>query len=173
MISKHELSNKVIELAEGLSRWVEVKKNNTPMKVFLEPMAKEFPPTRAHSTDAGLDLYCIDDTVVPARGSAVFRTGVHIELPPNTYGKLESKSGLNTAHSVVSCGGIIDEGYSGEILVKLYNMGDKDYEFKRGMKICQLVIQPCLYVDVKVADELFLGGERGSAGFGSTDNARG
>lgn len=173
MISKHELSNKVIELAEGLSRWVEVKKNNTPMKVFLEPMAKEFPPTRAHSTDAGLDLYCIDDTVVPARGSAVFRTGVHIELPPNTYGKLESKSGLNTAHSVVSCGGIIDEGFSGEILVKLYNMGDKDYEFKRGMKICQLVIQPCLYVDVEVVDELFLGGERGSAGFGSTDNARG
>lgn len=139
-----------------------------PMKVFLEPMAREFPPTRAHGTDAGLDLYCIDDTTVPARGSAVFRTGVHIELPPNTYGKLESKSGLNVAHGVVSCGGIIDEGFSGEILVKLYNMGDNDYEFKRGMKICQLVIQPCLYVDVEVVDELFLGGERGSAGFGSS-----
>lgn len=138
------------------------------MKVFLEPMAREFPPTRAYKTDAGLDLYCIDDTTVSARGSAVFRTGVHIELPPNTYGKLESKSGLNTAHNVVSCGGIIDEGFSGEILVKLYNMGDKDYEFKRGMKICQLVIQPCLYVDVEVVDELFLGGDRGTAGIGST-----
>ena len=136
------------------------------MKVFVEPMG--FEPTRAHKTDAGLDLYCIDDTVVPARGSAVFRTGVHIELPPNTYGKLESKSGLNISKDIVSLGGVIDEGFSGEILVKLYNMGDKDYEFKRGMKICQLVIQPCLYVDVEVVDELFLGGERGSAGFGST-----
>lgn len=168
MISKHELSNKVIELAEGLSRWVEVKKNNTPMKVFLEPMAKEFPPTRAHATDAGLDLYCIDDTVVPARGSAVFRTGVHIELPPNTYGKLESKSGLNVAHDVICCGGVVDEGYSGEILVKLYNMGDKDYKFKRGNKIVQLLVVPCQYVDVEVVDELFMDTERGSSGFGST-----
>lgn len=138
------------------------------MKVFLEPMAREFPPTRAHKTDAGLDLYCIDDTTVPARGSAVFRTGVHIELPPNTYGKLESKSGLNTAYSVVCCGGIIDEGYAGEILVKLYNLCDVDHFFARGMKICQLVIQPCLYVDAEVVDELFFGGDRGSAGFGSS-----
>ena len=168
MISKHELSNKVIELAEGLLRWVEVKKNNTPMKVFLEPMAKEFPPTRAHATDAGLDLYCIDDTVVPARGSAVFRTGVHIELPPNTYGKLESKSGLNVAHDVICCGGVVDEGYIGEILVKLYNMGDKDYEFKRGMKIVQILVIPCQYVDVEVVDELFMDTPRGSSGFGST-----
>lgn len=143
------------------------------MKVFLEPMAREFPPTRAHGTDAGLDLYCIDDTTVPARGSAVFRTGVHIELPQNTYGKLESKSGLNVAHDIVCCGGVIDEGYAGEILVKLYNLGDTHYFFNRGDKICQLVIQPCLYVAVEAVDELFLGGERGSSGFGSTDNARG
>ena len=136
------------------------------MKVFVEPMG--FAPTRAHSTDAGLDLYCIDDTTVPARGSAVFRTGVHIELPPNTYGKLESKSGLNVAHDVICCGGVVDEGYSGEILVKLYNMGDKDYKFKRGNKIVQLLVVPCQYVDVEVVDELFMDTERGSSGFGST-----
>ena len=138
------------------------------MKVFLEPMAREFPPTRAHSTDAGLDLYCIDDTVVPARGSAVFRTGVHIELPPNTYGKLESKSGLNVAHDIVSCGGVVDCGYTGEIIVKLYNMGDKDYEFKKGQKIVQLLVVQCQYVDVEVVDELFMDTERGNRGFGST-----
>ena len=136
------------------------------MKVFVEPMG--FAPTRAHKTDAGLDLYCIDDTVVPARGSAVFRTGVHIELPPNTYGKLESKSGLNVAHDVICCGGVVDEGYSGEIIVKLYNMGDKDYEFKRGMKIVQLLTIPCQYVDVEIVDELFMDTERGNSGFGST-----
>lgn len=136
------------------------------MKVFVEPMG--FAPTRAHSTDAGLDLYCIDDTTVPARGSAVFRTGVHIELPPNTYGKLESKSGLNVAHDVICCGGVVDEGYSGEILVKLYNMGDKDYKFKRGQKIVQLLVVQCQYVDVEVVDELFMDTERGDRGFGSS-----
>lgn len=139
------------------------------MKVFLEPIAREFPPTRAHGTDAGLDLYCIDDTTVPARGSAVFRTGVHIELPPNTYGKLESKSGLNVAHDIVSCGGVIDEGYGNEILVKLYNMGDKDYCFKRGDKIAQLLVVPCLYVDVEITDDMVnTNTERNMGGFGST-----
>lgn len=139
------------------------------MKVFLEPIAREFPPTRAHGTDAGLDLYCIDDTTVPARGSAVFRTGVHIELPPNTYGKLESKSGLNVAHDIVCCGGVIDEGYGNEILVKLYNMGDKDYWFKRGDKIAQLLVVPCLYVDVEITDEMVnTNTARNMGGFGST-----
>jgi dUTP pyrophosphatase len=136
------------------------------MKVFVEPMG--FAPTRAHSTDAGLDLYAIDDTTVPARGSAVFRTGVHIELPPNTYGKLESKSGLNVAHDVVCCGGVIDEGYAGEILVKLYNLGDTHYFFNRGDKICQLIVQPCLYTEVELVDDICLNTERGTAGFGST-----
>ena len=136
------------------------------MKVFVEPMG--FAQTRAHDTDAGLDLYCIDDIVVPRGGSAVFRTGVHIELPPNTYGKLESKSGLNVAHDIVSCGGVIDQEYRGEILVKLYNMGVLDYWFKRGEKICQLIVQPCLYESVEIVDELNTNTARGSAGFGSS-----
>ncbi len=136
------------------------------MKVFVEPMG--FEPTRAHQTDAGLDLYCIDDTVVPARGSAVFRTGVHVELPPNTYGKLESKIGLNVAHDIVCCGGVI-RGYGNEILVKLYNMGDKDYWFKRGDKIAQLLVVPCLYVDVEITDEMVnTNTARNMGGFGST-----
>jgi len=65
------------------------------MKVQLDEGA--IMPTRAHGTDAGLDLYTREDKVVPAHGYATFDTGVHIELPPNTYGKLESKSGLNFA----------------------------------------------------------------------------
>lgn len=136
------------------------------MKVFVEPMG--FAPTRAHSTDAGLDLYAIDDTTVPARGSAVFRTGVHIELPPNTFGKIESRSGLNIVSDVVSCGGVIDQEYRGEILVKLYNMGVNDYWFKRGEKICQLIVQPCMYVRVEPVEELSTNTARGSNGFGST-----
>ena len=136
------------------------------MKVFVEPMG--FEPTRAHKTDAGLDLYCIDNKVIPARGSEVFRTGVHIELPKNTYGKLESKSGLNVAHDIVCCGGTIDEGYAGEIIVKLYNLGDKPYFICRGDKMCQLIVQPCLYEEVELVDEIDTNTPRGTKGFGST-----
>ena len=48
-------------------------------------------PTRAHLTDAGLDLYSTVTQIVPAKESAVFDTGVHIELPPNTAGIIISK----------------------------------------------------------------------------------
>lgn len=136
------------------------------MKVFLDNGA--IPPVRAHSTDAGLDLFCRETKVVPAHGSVVFDTGVHIELPPNTYGKIASKSGLNINHSIVSCGGTIDEQYTGSIKVKLYNFGDKDYLFEAGMKIVQLVVQPCLYVPVEVVTEWSNDTERGDNGFGST-----
>lgn len=125
-------------------------------------------PTRAYPTDAGLDLYSREDiTIKGYGGSAIFNTGVHIELPPNTYGKIESKSGLNTGYGVVSCGGVIDEGYTGSIKVKLYNFGPNSFHVVPGMKIAQLIIQPCLYVPVEIG-KINKNTERGDNGFGST-----
>lgn len=136
------------------------------MKVFLEPDA--FAPTRAYETDAGLDLYSRETKYIPVNGSAVFDTGVHIELPPNTYGKLESKSGLNVNHDIVSLGGVIDQGYTGPIKVKLYNMGDKMFWVEKGQKIVQLIVVPCLFESVDVVSALSDNTERGENGFGST-----
>ena len=123
-------------------------------------------PTRAHDEDAGLDLYAREGQVIPAGGSAVFDTGVHIELPPGTAGFLKSKSGLNVKHGLTS-DGTIDEGYTGSIVVKLYNHGQRDFEIRRGDKISQLVIVQVLKPSLIVVDEI-TGGERGSNGFGST-----
>ena len=138
----------------------------TDMKVQLDEGA--IMPTRAHEADAGLDLYTREDKVVSAHGYATFDTGVHIELPPNTYGKLESKSGLNVKANVVSLGGVIDEPYRGSIVVKLYNLGDTDYTFHKGEKIVQLVVVPCLYVDTKEVEKLDMNTDRKSDGFGSS-----
>ena len=123
-------------------------------------------PTRSHPTDAGLDLYARQDKRVPAHGSALFDTGVHIELPHNTVGMLRSKSGLNTRHGITTTG-TIDEGFSGSIVVNMQNHSDNDYFVQKGDKITQLLVVPCLYVDVVLADEI-KGGERGDKGFGST-----
>lgn len=126
-----------------------------------------YAPTRAYPTDAGLDLYSPVTVYVPARGNAVIDTKVHIELPHGTYGKIESKSGLNKDFGIVSCGGVIDEGYTGSIAVKLYNMTDADYVVHEGHKIAQLIIQPCLYESVEIG-EINKDTERGDNGFGST-----
>ena len=94
-------------------------------------------------------------------------TGVHVELPPGYYGKIESKSGLNVNHNIVSCGGTIDEPYRGSIVVKLYNLGDKAYVFEPGQKVAQLVIQPYIAPELEVVNELSET-DRGSDGFGSS-----
>lgn len=134
------------------------------MKIKLDRGA--FMPVREHTTDAGADLRSPIDTVVPARGSRVVDTGVHIQLPHGYVGMLKSKSGLNVMYDITS-EGVIDEGYTGQIRVKLYNNGDVPYKIKRGDKITQLVVMPCEYVDFDLVDDLE-DSERGSDGFGST-----
>lgn len=125
-------------------------------------------PERAHYADAGLDLRTPYNAVIPPMGSATIDTGVHIEIPPWYFGKLESKSGLNIKHSVVSLGGVIDSGYTGSIVVKLYNLSDKEYWFKKGDKIVQLIIQPCCIVTELNQVYYMAETERGDGGFGST-----
>ena len=134
------------------------------MRIKLDEGA--FLPVRGHSTDAGLDIRAKDTQVVCAKESAIFHTGVHVELPEGTAGILISKSGLNTKNDITSHG-LIDQGYNGEIVVKLYNHGGYDYTVHAGDKISQLVITEVLYEDVEVVDEL-ADTERGSCGFGST-----
>ena len=135
------------------------------MKIKLDPGA--FCPTRAHETDAGLDLYATEDKLVPCcGGSALFDTGVHVQLPPFTAGFLKSKSGLNVKHGITS-EGVIDVGYTGSIVVKLYNHSDTAYRVRRGDKISQLVVVDVHLPSIQIVDELD-DTERGSNGFGST-----
>ena len=134
------------------------------MKIKLDTGATM--PTRAHATDAGLDLYARDTQIVPARESAKFDTGVHVELPAGTVGMLKSKSGLNVKFGLTS-EGVIDVGYTGSIVVKLYNNSGRDYKVNAGDKISQLVIMPILTPTLELVEDLD-DTERGAGGFGST-----
>ena len=134
------------------------------MKIKLDEGA--IMPTRAYPTDAGLDIYARETQIVPAKESAIFDTGVHIELPEGTVGMLKSKSGLNVKHGIQS-EGVIDVGYTGSICVKLYNHSGHDYKVNKGDKISQLVIMPIWQPNLELADNLDEA-ERGSNGFGSS-----
>lgn len=136
------------------------------IRVKLDPGAKL--PFRAHPTDAGLDLLTREAVTIWGGKSYSFDTGVHIEFPKGYYGKIESKSGLNVNQGIVSCGGVIDEGYTGSIKVKLYNMSDLSYHFEVGDKIAQLIIQQYYAEDGFVLVEELDETERGDKGFGST-----
>lgn len=142
------------------------------MKVVLDKGAAM--PLSAHDTDGGYDLFSRETKTIPAHGSAVFDTGVHIELPTVkiggetflTVGILKSKSGLNVNHNITSTG-TIDVGYVGSIKVKLYNHGNEPYTVISGDKITQLVIYPILKPKLEIAPAL-ADSERGDKGFGST-----
>ena len=134
------------------------------MKIKLDDGA--IMPTRAHETDAGLDLYATEDRVIFTGNGVVFDTGVHIEFPHGYYGKIESKSGLNVKRSVVA-EGVIDAGYTGPIVVKLYNHGDEPQLIRAGEKLTQLVVLPVALPELELVDSLEET-ERGEGGFGST-----
>ena len=135
------------------------------MNIYVEKGA--YAPNRAHKTDAGLDIRSRETRLVKAHSSALFHTGLHVQLLQGTAGLLVSKSGLNVNHGITSTG-LIDEGYTGEILVKLYNNSDENYLVHAGDKISQLVVIPVLYEDIHFVDSLDENTERGDKGFGSS-----
>ena len=134
------------------------------MRVKIDPGAKV--PTRAHEHDAGLDLYAMHGGLVRAKGTATFHTGVCVELPHRTAGVLLPKSGLMIHHDILTFG-IVDEGYSGEIMVHMFNFGETDYVVEPGQKISQMLTVCVQYEPVEVVEDIS-GGERGTDGFGST-----
>ena len=134
------------------------------MNIYVEKGA--YVPERAHKTDAGLDIKSKETRLIKAHRGELFHTGLHVQLPHGTAGLLVSKSGLNVNHGITSTG-LIDEGYTGEILVKLYNNSDEHYQVHAGDKISQLVVIPVLYEDIHFTNFLDET-ERGDQGFGSS-----
>ncbi len=126
-------------------------------------------PQYAHENDAGLDLYSIDNISIKSEEIILIKTGISIQLPPNTEAQIRPRSGLALKNgiTVLNTPGTIDEGYRGEIGVILINHGSDEFVVTEGMKIAQMVIKPVLKVMVKQVDGLN-NTSRGEGGFGST-----
>ena len=124
-------------------------------------------PKRAHAVDAGFDLYTPELIVVPAHGTCVVDTRVHLAIPAGWFGKIESKSGLMVKESITIPGGVVDSGYTGSIAVTLENHTMYPYVFERGDKIAQIIFLPCLLDELHQVPDLDAT-DRGGAGFGST-----
>lgn len=121
------------------------------MRVKLDKGA--FMPTRAHKTDAGLDLYSPGNCYVYPEDSVVIDTGVHVEIPEGYAGFVKSRSGLMVHQGIVT-DGIIDCGYTGSIRVKLFNHGFSEFRIDKGAKIAQLVLVKIDTPELELVDEL-------------------
>lgn len=141
-----------------------IKRKEWKMKVVLDPGA--YIPERAHDTDAGYDLRTPVRIYLHPHSSAIVDTGVHVELPPGKCAVVVSKSGLNVKNDITSTG-LIDEGFTGTIIIKLYNHGDHPHIFDPGDKVSQFYITDYYSPEIIVTDKLAKT-ERGDAGYGST-----
>lgn len=101
----------------------------------LHPYAKI--PVRAHETDAGLDFFCLEDVVIFPGEIVKINTGIAVsvicediiedyEINWTTACLLQDKSGLGSKGLKVF-GGVIDDQYTGEIIVILGNLNTNIY----------------------------------------------
>ena len=124
-------------------------------------------PTRAHTSDPGFDLYASESVWVLARSSTTVHTGIAVAIPEGYYGRVASRSGLSVKSNIEVGAGVIDAGYRGEIIVKLYNHSDENKFLDKGMRIAQLVVTSIYTGDISVVDSLDTT-KRGACGFGSS-----
>ena len=155
-------------------------------------------PKRAHASDAGFDLYALEDTIVEPGKTALIKTGLAFELPEGYEMQIRPRSGITLKTKLRVQLGTIDCGYVGEVGVIVdniryrnprYNTSDKtlidgsvlvghsgivsagSYLIRKGDRICQAVIQRLPDVELVEVEELG-DSERGAGGFGSTGVSR-
>src|ERR1700712_3049080 len=125
----------------------------------------------AYATDgaAGMDVVAAEDVVLPPGGRHAVATGVAVAVPDGFELQVRPRSGLALKHgiSLPNTPGTIDSDYRGELKIILINLGDRDFEVRRGDRIAQLVLAPVVratWLKVDELDETL----RGEGGFGST-----
>ena len=104
-------------------------------------------PTRASKRSAGLDLDSSIDINIEVGSIKKINTGIHVSLPQNSYGSIRDKSSL-AAKGLLTLGGVIDNDYTGEIIVIMTSLIEP-IKIKKGQKIAQLTVSSITYPEIK------------------------
>ena len=145
------------------------------LKIYCED--KNCLPTRAHSTDAGLDLRASKRVNLPWNTIVSVGTGIHVEIPKGCVGLVFPRSGLATKQGITLANsvGVIDSDYRGEIICALVYRNPSrisgNFDIMQYTRIAQLIIIPCSLMNPIMVDKLkdLSNTDRGHGGFGSSD----
>ena len=134
-------------------------------------------PTRAHKTDAGLDLYVHTAKVQMDTNYKYIKIGfgVCVEIPKGYFGLLIPRSSTSKKLEMqqLNGAGIIDSEYRGELMAYFRFTDGRDPTLPCNLidlldkAIAQLVIIPCALPKLVEIENLSCT-ERGDGGFGST-----
>lgn len=135
------------------------------MQIKYELDEGAYAPMRAHDSDAGFDLSCMEDQILELKVTNVIDTGVHILIPEGYVGLVYPRSSFNVK-GIGTPIGVVDAGYTGSIRVVLepFNLT----KIFRGNRIAQLVILPLPNIKMIEGKVIGVDTHRGDGGFGST-----
>lgn len=138
-------------------------------------------PSYAKPGDAGMDLTSVH-SYMDENGRLVVHTGIAVKIPDGFVGLIFPRSSISKKHlALTNSVGVIDSGYTGEILFKFaptphFNMEETygtDYgdmiSFYPGDRVGQLIVIPYPEVLFEEVEELPKT-DRGEDGFGSSGN---
>jgi len=143
------------------------------MKKRVELVVKDAYDLPEYKTpgSAGLDLYAnnADAVMLKPGDRAIITTGLFMAIPEGMEAQVRPRSGLVLKHgiTVMNSPGTIDSDYRGEIMVILYNGGDRNFFVNQGDRVAQLVFAKYEQVTFKEVSELS-DTKRGTGGFGHT-----
>jgi len=146
----------------------------TEIGIYLEDEKAVMPEVAYEGTSACFDLICIEDTTIPAKGSALVPNGVRASIPQGYYLEFATRSGMGIKNNLRVHPGIIDHGYSGPLAVKVFNLGDNDVTIEKGkgcvqVKVCKIPEYSLKQITKEEFDDYSTSSVRGEKGFGSSD----
>jgi dUTP pyrophosphatase len=129
-------------------------------------------PRYNYGSDSGFDLHSVEDLEVSPFGRILVPTGLCFDIKDGYEIQVRSKSGLAIKHGlmVLNSPGTIDNGYTGEVQVIVFNTNNYIVTIPKGMKIGQAVLCPVVngdWVGLNQVEQINKK-ERGANGFGST-----
>lgn len=136
------------------------------LQVRYDPAAK--PLSRAHDSDAGLDLATLEDATVAWGVRTLIRTGVYAPPPDGWWGLIKARSSTQ-ARGIQVNEAVIDAGYQGELMISvtLTNTGHSNVMIPAGSRLAQYILIPTF--PGKIAEVAEFGPSlRGDRGWGSS-----
>jgi len=117
----------------------------------LVPNAKLYEP--ALVGDQGFDICSLFNYIILPGESAEVFTGIALQLPVGYYADVRTKSGLGFKGLQVHCG-LIDEGYLGEVTLKIFNHSKETQYIGEEQKVAQIVLQRSNVLPLEEVQEL-------------------
>jgi len=129
-------------------------------------------PSYAYPTDSGFDLHSTEDLEIGPFGRILVPTGLKFSFDEGFEIQVRPKSGLAIKQglTVLNTPGTVDQGYTGEIQVIVFNTNNYTVMIPKGMKVAQAVLCPVFngkFVNLSLVESIEEK-DRGDNGFGST-----